>query len=212
MTDDKVDVPIKISLEGSDIKKLVEDNLNSAIKEGETLKRDKLLLKLIIHYYEEDERRNKLIDSKNSQMIVLSGAMLTLQATLITKLFVDTILLNEKIALNCYWELFLAIIMIISFLGYLYAMYKFIDAYAFQDEYQMVPDPNSVMESKLDNESEETIIKDMLKEVNEACNLNDNIMIKKVDKSKEGFNILKISGIITLFFILTILFLIFSVQ
>ena len=212
MTDNKVDVPIKITLDGSDIKKFVEDNLNSIIKEDETLKRDKLLLKLIMHYYEEDERRNKLIDSKNSQMIVLSGAMLTLQATLITKLFIDTILLNEKITLNCYWELFLAIIMIISFLGYLYAMYKFIDAYAFQDEYQMVPDPISVMESKLDNESEETIIKDMLKEVNEACNLNDNIMKKKVDKSKEGFNILKISGIITLFFILIILFLIFLVQ
>lgn len=77
--------------------------------------------------------------------------------------------------------------MIISFVGYLYAMYNFIDSYAFQDEYQMVPDPISVIESKIDDDSEETIIRDMLKEVNEACNLNDNIMKKKVTKSNEGF-------------------------
>ena len=39
--------------------------------DDETLERDKLLLKLMTHVYEEDERRNELVDSKNSQMIVL---------------------------------------------------------------------------------------------------------------------------------------------
>ena len=53
----------------------------------ETLKRDKLLLDLMIHAYDEEVARNELIDSKNSQMIVLTGAMLTLQATLFTNLF-----------------------------------------------------------------------------------------------------------------------------
>ena len=52
--------------------------------DDETLKKDKLLLELMTHVYDEDERRNELVDSKNSQMIVLSGAMLTLQSTLIS--------------------------------------------------------------------------------------------------------------------------------
>lgn len=205
MPNDKVDVPIKITLDGTDIRKLVKEEINSVRND----EKDKLLLKLMMHYYEEDERRNELIDSKNSQMIIFSGAMLTLQTTLITKLFVDAILLNDKITLNFYCELFLGIIMVISFVGYLYAMYNFIDSYAFQDEYQMVPDPISVIESKIDDDSEETIIRDMLKEVNEACNLNDNIMKKKVTKSNEGFFILKISCIVTLCFIFIIIFILF---
>ena len=37
--------------------------------------RDKLLLDLMIHAYDEDERRNALVDTKNSQMIILTGLM-----------------------------------------------------------------------------------------------------------------------------------------
>ena len=55
-----------------------------------TIERDELLLKILFRNYDEEERRNELIDSKNSQMIVLTGTMLTLQATLFT-----TGLLNE---------------------------------------------------------------------------------------------------------------------
>ena len=51
----------------------------------EKIKRDKILLELMSHVYEEDERRKELVDSKNSQMIVLSGAMLTIQSTLSLK-------------------------------------------------------------------------------------------------------------------------------
>ena len=35
----------------------------------ETLERNKLLLNLMTHVYEEDERRNELVDSKNSQIV-----------------------------------------------------------------------------------------------------------------------------------------------
>ena len=66
----------------------------------ETLKRDKLLLDLMIHAYDEDERRNALVDTKNSQMILLTGSMLTLQATLISKMLIDTIFSNPIIVLN----------------------------------------------------------------------------------------------------------------
>ena len=70
----------------------------------ETLKRDKLLLDLMIHAYDEEVARNELIDSKNSQMIVLTGAMLTLQATLFTNLF--WILLKIIFVLNSYYFFF----------------------------------------------------------------------------------------------------------
>ena len=60
----------------------------SPMTDEETLQRDKLLLKLMIHAYDEDVARNELVDTKNSQMIILTGAMLTLQSTLFTELLV----------------------------------------------------------------------------------------------------------------------------
>ena len=42
-------------------------------EEKNTIERDKLLVKLMIHTYDEEVNRNELIDSKNSQMIVLTG-------------------------------------------------------------------------------------------------------------------------------------------
>ena len=121
MPNDKVDVPIKITLDGTDIRKLVKEEINSVRND----EKDKLLLKLMMHYYEEDERRNELIDSKNSQMIIFSGAMLTLQTTLITKLFVDAILLNDKITLNFYCEL----LILMSIIFYYYYFCFFLKKY-----------------------------------------------------------------------------------
>lgn len=50
--------------------------------DNETLNRDKLLLELMTHVYEEDERRNELVDSKNSQMIILSGVCFLMKDTI----------------------------------------------------------------------------------------------------------------------------------
>lgn len=66
MSNDKVDVPIKVTLDSSDIKKLVKDEVNSKRKNDETLSRDEFLLDLMKHYYEEDERRNELIRLKTT--------------------------------------------------------------------------------------------------------------------------------------------------
>jgi hypothetical protein len=54
--------------------------------EDSIFKRDKFLLDMMIHAYEEDERRNTLVDSKNSQMIACIGVMLTIQGSLFTYL------------------------------------------------------------------------------------------------------------------------------
>lgn len=76
------------------------------------LNKKKLLLKLMIHNYDEEAKRNELVDSKNSQMIVLTGAMLTLQATLFSNILVDSIISVEGIEFH--WKIFVSIFMIIS--------------------------------------------------------------------------------------------------
>lgn len=177
----------------------------------ETIGRDKLLLDLMIHYYDEDERRNELIDSKNSQMIVLSGAMLTLQSTLVTKLLVDTFL-NENIHIACCCKLILSGLMILSIIGYFLSMYFFIKAYTFKENYEMVPDPDSVLECKEEDYTKYKVIEEMLETLNSSINSNDKIINKKVETGKKGFCILKISGVITLIFlILFILITLFSI-
>ena len=45
------------------------------------IKQDKLLFKLMMHTYDDENKRNELIDSKNSQMIAFLGIMLTIQLT-----------------------------------------------------------------------------------------------------------------------------------
>lgn len=175
----------------------------------ELLKRDKLLLDLMTHVYDEDERRNELVDSKNSQMIVLSGAMLTLQSTLISKLLIDDILLNVDLFVPFCCKVILSVLMISSLLGYFISMYLFIQAYTFKDNYQMVPDHESVLECKNDNESEAIIVSDMLTEYNKAIKKNDDIIDKKVNKGRQGFFVLKISGILTLIFLIVFVFILF---
>lgn len=175
----------------------------------ETLNRDKLLLELMTHVYDEDERRNELVDSKNSQMIVLSGAMLTLQSTLISKLLIEDILLNTELSVAFCCKLILSVLMVGSLLGYFISMFLFIQAYTFKDNYQMVPDHESVIECKQDNESEATIVSDMLSEYNKAIGKNDDIIDKKVNKGRQGFFVLKISGILTLIFIILFIIVLF---
>ena len=51
-------------------------------KDETVIKQDKLLFKLMMHNYDDEIRRNELIDSKNSQMIAFLGIMLTIQLTL----------------------------------------------------------------------------------------------------------------------------------
>ena len=51
---------------------------------GEDLKKDELLLELAFHRYEEEERRNQLIDSKNQSFVAFLGVMFTIQITMVS--------------------------------------------------------------------------------------------------------------------------------
>ena len=137
----------------------------------EKIKRDKILLELMSHVYEEDERRKELVDSKNSQMIVLSGAMLTIQSTLISKLLIDDVLLNTDLYVALCCKVILSGLMLASVIGYFISMYLFIDAYTFKDDYQMIPDHASVIEARDDNDSEATIVSETLDEYKFEMNI-----------------------------------------
>lgn len=184
------------SLIGKD--NMSEENVNSGQKNDESLARDEFLLDLMKHYYEEDERRNELVDSKNSQMIVLTGVMLTLQVTLFANLFVNNIL--ESSLLFCY-KLGLAFLMVLSFIFYICSMYLFINAYAFNNDFLMVPDPNYLATLKKDNDTKSMVIEKLLKTFEESLDSNDELINNKVKKGKWGFYLLGVGVFITLIFI-----------
>lgn len=93
--------------------------------------KDKLLIDLMMHTYDEEVNRNELIDSKNSQMIVLTGTMLTLQATLFTNLLSQKVLFNTQ--MNNSWKILLSFMMLCS-LGFItLALFQFIKSFQFKN-------------------------------------------------------------------------------
>ena len=172
------------------------------------LNKKKLLLKLMIHNYDEEAKRNELVDSKNSQMIVLTGAMLTLQATLFSNILVDSIISVEGIEFH--WKIFVSIFMIISLILYTISMYLFIQAYTFKDKFRSVPNPNLLKyyndESKYDDVK---IIDELLKSFRKHINFNEKLINDKVAKGQEGFDFLKISGMFTVFLLIIMLIVLF---
>lgn len=174
--------------------------------DDETFQCNKRLLELMTHVYDEDERRNELVDSKNSQMIVLTGAMVTLQSTILSQVLINTIFLNSQITVGYWYKVSLGALLFLSIGGYFISMYKFIKAYTFKDNYQMAPDHKSIIKTIDDNVLEKDVVLDMLYVYDESIGCNDKIIDKKVNKGREGFLFLKMSVLLTLlvlgFFIL----------
>ena len=180
------------------------------MSDEETLKRDKLLLEIMTHAYDEDERRNALVDTKNSQMIILTGAMLTLQSTLISKILIDTIFLNNRIIVGFWGKVVLSILLIVSLVFYFISMYKFISAYTFKDNYQICPDHESIIDTLNEDCSESDIVEDMIYIYDESMTKNDEIIDKKVKVGSRGFLFLKIAMFLTLIFLILLGIVLFS--
>lgn len=131
-----------------------------------TIERDKLLLDLMIHAYDEDVARNELVDSKNCQMIVLTGVMLTLQATFFTELLVNSVLLKDVI---CYdGKVILSVLMLISMILYVCSLFIFINAYAFNKKFGSSPDPEELLDKAIDNHSIKKVQGNVLFDFNET--------------------------------------------
>ena len=157
-----------------------------------------LLLQMLFRNYDEEVSRNELIDNKNSQMIVLTGTMLTLQATLFT-----TGLLNEfvynKIPINLRsWILGL---FICSLITSVISMIFFIWAYKFVGIFHQSPTANYVKNSYNKKRSKSEIIEKTLTKMPNTINDNKKLMSKKVKLGSIGFTGIIINIIFILLFV-----------
>lgn len=191
-------------------KDYMDENNDNSLTPEEKLKSNRILLELMTHVYDEDERRNALIDSKNSQMIILTASMVTLQVTFISKLLIDTIFLNPYISVGYWCKVVLSILLFLSTLGYFISMYNFIRAYTFRDDYQRAPGIDSVIDTIECNVSEADIVFEMPYVYHEALSKNKAILDEKIDEANKGFLFLRISSALSLVFLILFIFVLFS--
>lgn len=180
----------------------IENTYDELVDESEDsiFKRDKFLLDMMIHAYEEDERRNTLVDSKNSQMIACIGVMLTIQGSLFTYLLSQFFKIN-LLSIN----IILSVLALISLGYYIYSMKIFIDAYYFKT-FKSVPNHEYLINSAKKNSHEHNIVADLLGTFCGAIKYNKDVILNKINISKEGFKYFKKGGLTTVLFILVFLF------
>lgn len=180
----------------------IENTYDELVDESEDsiFKRDKFLLDMMIHAYEEDERRNTLVDSKNSQMIACIGVMLTIQGSLFTYLLSQFFKIN-LLSIN----IILSVLALISLGYYIYSMKIFIDAYSFKT-FKSVPNHEYLIISAKKNSHEHNIVADLLGTFCDAIKYNKDVILNKINISKEGFKYFKKGGLTTVLFILVFLF------
>ena len=171
------------------------------------LTKKKLLLKLMIHNYDEEVARNELVDNKNSQMIVLTGAMLTLQATLFSNILVDNIISCCFIELH--WKILASFFMIISLILYVISMHLFIQAYTFKKTFRSSPSNKLLMYYNNEDCDSLKIIDDLLENLEDTINFNEKLINDKVAKGKDGFDFLNVSVIFTVLLLIIILIVLF---
>lgn len=171
----------------------------------EILKRDKLLLDLMIHTYDEEVNRNELIDSKNSQMIVLTGAMLTLQATLFTNLLAQKILFNAE--MDNSWKILLSFVMLCSLGLITLALFQFIKSFQFKKSFKQAPNPPFLLKLYNDvNISKKDVFDKILNRLPKTMDNNRELMTEKVHIGDVGFKYLKLGSAFS--FVFVVLFLI----
>lgn len=195
MTDDKVNVPIKITLDGSDIKRLVKDEFNSVKKEDKTLKRDKIILTHIQHRYDEEERRFQTVDSKISSMIAVLIMIFTIQGSLFTNILSNM----DKI------NICLIVLFSISLVLYLISIGFFIYAHYFE-KFSATPSISFLMKKGENDESEHDIVKNMIGLYGSCVDENYEIIENKTSIAKKGFLFLICGGCLSFIFFICFLF------
>ena len=182
------------------VDEFIEDSKNELQNNEDSIfQRDKFILDMMIHAYEEDERRNTLIDSKNSQMIAILGVMLTIQGSLFTFLLSNFTTLNSS-AMN----VILSVLALISLGYYVYSMKIFIDAYYFKT-FKSIPNHDYLINSAKKNVHEHNIVGDLIGTFGSAIKFNKEVISGKVDTAKDGFAYFKKGGISTVLFVLVFL-------
>lgn len=166
------------------------------------IKQDTLLFKLMMHNYDEEVRRNELIDSKNSQMIAFLGIMFTIQLTLFVNVL-STYLSKDAWPLSL--KISSCVLLIFALLFYVASIGKFVDAYAFCGEFKNAPKPDLLLQKSKDNVSERKLLKGFLTNFPTILAHNSDLMENKIKKANDGFTFLKAGGIVSVFFVIYIL-------
>ena len=143
---------------------------------------------LMLHVYDEEVDRNWLIDEKNSQMILLTGAMLTLQATLFSNL------------IHPYSDWVLKVLFFISIVCYVCSLIIFIQSYMFSNSFLQGPSAKYLRGLYDDGKSGDYIFCKLLSLMPETIYHNKRIIKGKTKDSKYGFVLLIIGALFTLFF------------
>lgn len=143
----------------------------------------------MLHVYDEEVDRNWLIDEKNSQMILLTGAMLTLQATLFSNL------------IHPYSDWVLKVLFFILIVCYVCSLIIFIKSYMFSNSFLQGPSAKYLRGLYDDGKSEDYIFCKLLSLMPETIYHNKRIIKGKTKDSKYGFVLLIIGALFTLFFL-----------
>ncbi|MBQ2654681.1 MAG: hypothetical protein IJF83_14095 [Methanobrevibacter sp.] len=146
---------------------------------------NELLLQILFRNYDEEVSRNELIDNKNSQMIVLTGTMLTLQATLFT-----TGLLNkfvyDKIIINPF-KFWIFNLFVSSLIVSVAAMICFVFAFKFVGTFKQAPQAIYVKNSYAKKKNHSEVIDDLFMRLPKTIGKNKKIMKRKVKIANMGF-------------------------
>lgn len=194
-----------MSDENNNLKKVDEfiknsrKELNKENDDDSIFKRDKFILDMMIHAYEEDERRNTLVDSKNSQMIAILGVMLTIQSSLFTFLLSNFAEINSPVM-----NVILSVLTLVSLVYYVYSMKIFIDAYYFK-KFKSIPNHDYLINSAKKKVPEHNIVGDLIGSFGSAIKYNKDVISGKVTTAKEGFEYFKKGGLSTILFIFVFL-------
>ena len=157
--------------------------------------RYKLLLELAFHTYEEEERRNQLIDSKNKSFVAFLGVMFTIQATIasnfnsmfdgISHVKIDFLLLMFILSLACY---FISLIFFSSTL-------------MFTKKFNSAPYICRLIELKELGKDYGKIIDDTIDGLKKSFKINHDIMDDKTEKGNFGFIFVNLGVLFTIIFI-----------
>ena len=182
------------------VDEFIEDSKNELQNNDDPIfQRDKFILDMMIHAYEEDERRNTLVDSKNSQMIAILGVMLTIQGSLFTFLLSNFATINFPVM-----NVILSVLALVSLGYYVYSMKIFVDAYYFKT-FKSIPNHEYLIKSAKENVHEHNIVGDLIGSFGDAINYNKEVIFGKVNTAKEGFKYFKKGGLCTVLFVLVFL-------
>lgn len=164
--------------------------------------REKLLLDLALHRYDEEVKRNELIDDKNKSIVAFLGVMLTIQCTILPRLIEF-----KEILSNLEMNVLLGIF-IISLGFYLISLLVFMSALNKLDQIQTVPDIKNLIDLDYHNASSKYVVGYTLINLNQCINDNDEILEKKTSRRHWGLELMKcglISTAILIIYVVSII-------